>query len=252
MTEKPFLKLKCLIIDDEEPAHEVLRYFIAKIPWFEYSGSCYNVIKASEMITVVRPDVIFLDISMPEISGMELFKIKNFEAGAIVMTTAHAEYAVDGFTHDVTSFLLKPIDFDRFLKVAVKLRTVWEQKIRLLEKSDPNSPGSTGLTQDEGHIWIKAQKKLLCRRFKEIYAIEGCGDYVKIYCADEVITSRCTLGSILEKLPPSIFVKTHRSYIVNRQAIKQIDGKMITTLNDIRLPITSKSEHHEIIQQIIS
>jgi two-component system LytT family response regulator len=168
------------------------------------------------------------------------------------MTTAHPEYAIDGFAHDVTSFLLKPIDFDRFLKVAVKLRTVWEQKILLSEKNNSNSPVSPGLSQDEGYIWIKAHKKLLCRRFKEIYAIEGCGDYVKIYCADEVITSRCALGYILEKLPASLFVKTHRSYIVNRQAIKQIDGKMITTLNDIRLPITSKSEHHEIIQQIIS
>ncbi len=250
MTYRKPEKIKCLLVDDEEPAHEVLRYFIGKIPWLETAGSCYNVIDASKAIPEVNPGVIFLDINLPELSGLELLKILRLDHTPVILTSAYAEYAVDGFACDVTSFLLKPIRFELFLKAATKIKLIHDQQTGYRPAGYMHGMHHT--SADDGHLWIRADKKLLCLRFGDIFAIEGNGDYVKFYCADEVITSRCSLSTVSEKLTSPVFIKTHRSYIVNRNAIKQIDGKIITTLNGIKLPIASKNGHHDIIQRIIS
>ncbi|CAG5072976.1 Protein-glutamate methylesterase/protein-glutamine glutaminase [Dyadobacter sp. CECT 9623] len=115
-------KISCLIIDDEEPAHEVLKFLIAKIPWLVCVGSCYNAVEALEVIPDSKPDILFLDVNMPELTGLDLLSIVKAPNSHVIMTTAYSQYAVDGFTFDVTAFLLKPIGFDRFLKAVTKVR----------------------------------------------------------------------------------------------------------------------------------
>lgn len=252
MVERTVQKIKCVIVDDEEPAHEVLQFFIEKIPWLEYAGSSYNVIDATGLIADTVPGLVFLDINMPELSGIELLKLIKVNKVSVVLTTAYPEYAVEGFKYDVTSFLLKPIDFESFFKVATKVRSIHALQNKISGNSNPSDPDLQYSTPEDGYIWIKAGKKLLCLRFREIMAIQGLGDYVKIYCNEEMIISRSSLAAIFERLTSARFIRTHRSFIVNRDAIKQIDGKIITLLNDVKLPISSKNERDEIIHKLIT
>ena len=201
MTTTPS-KISCLIVDDEEPAHEVLKFLIGKIPWLKFAGSCYNAVDALEIIPDMKPDIIFLDVNMPELSGLDLLSIVQTPHSHIIMTTAYSEYAIDGFTYDVTSFLLKPIGFDRFLKAVTKVRRLTGESQGAISKekaamndSQPaidlpdvhiiNSSEDTKLivsdnaesndVKDE-YMWIRADRKMFCVWFKDIYFIEGLKD----------------------------------------------------------------------------
>lgn len=269
-------KISCLIIDDEEPAHEVLKFLIAKIPWLTYLGSCYNAVEALEVIPERLPDIIFLDVNMPELSGLDLLSIVNAPQSQVIMTTAYPEYAVDGFTFDVASFLLKPIGFDRFLKAVTKARRlvtgtqVYEGKPRangetvgladtdpavanpLMENMAPlplsdKKPENGG--QDE-YMWIRADRKMYCVWFKDIYFIEGLKDYVKVYHTNGVLVTLASMASMMGRLPAPTFVRTHRSYIVNRNSIKVIEGNMITMLNGMKVSIAVSPTRDEVFRQL--
>ena len=255
-------KLSCLIIDDEEPAHEVLQFLIAKIPWLHYSGSCYNGVDALEVIPQTDPDIIFLDVNMPELSGLDLLGIVEVPHSHVIMTTAYPEYAVDGFTFDVTSFLLKPIGFDRFLKAVTKVRRLvmgnqTDEKIRITAESVVSVPEPAFTGQDERsetanhvahetknensgqeeYMWIRADRKMYCIWFKDIYFIEGLKDYVKVYHTNGVLVTLASMAAMMNRLPSPTFVRTHRSYIVNRNSIKVIEGNMITMSNGMKVSI---------------
>jgi two-component system LytT family response regulator len=269
-------KISCLIIDDEEPAHEVLRFLIAKIPWLTNAGSCYNAIEALEIIPESQPDIIFLDVNMPELSGLDLLSIMNSPRSQVIMTTAYPEYAVDGFTFDVTSFLLKPIGFDRFLKAVTKARRLvtgaqsFDAKPRINEESissgysDPAV--ATPLIDEistlpvpdkkmenaakEEYMWIRADRKMYCVWFKDVYFIEGLKDYVKVYHTNGVLVTLASMASMMSRLPTPVFVRTHRSYIVNRNCIKVIEGNMITMLNGMKVSIAVSPTRDEVFRQL--
>jgi two-component system LytT family response regulator len=269
-------KISCLIIDDEEPAHEVLRFLIAKIPWLTNAGSCYNAIEALEIIPESQPDIIFLDVNMPELSGLDLLSIMNSPRSQVIMTTAYPEYAVDGFTFDVTSFLLKPIGFDRFLKAVTKARRLvtgaqsFDAKPRINEESissgysDPAvatplideisaSPVPDKKMENaaqEEYMWIRADRKMYCVWFKDVYFIEGLKDYVKVYHTNGVLVTLASMASMMSRLPTPVFVRTHRSYIVNRNCIKVIEGNMITMLNGMKVSIAVSPTRDEVFRQL--
>ncbi|GGC05460.1 LytR/AlgR family response regulator transcription factor [Dyadobacter sediminis] len=266
-------KISCLIIDDEEPAHEVLKFLIAKLSWLSYAGSCYNAVDALEVIPELKPDIIFLDVNMPELSGLDLLSIIKVPNSHVIMTTAYPEYAVDGFTFDVTSFLLKPIGFDRFLKAVTKVRKLLGDNQSASERSQPLAeenavtaeinPSDTSMFQagqisdeyksnavKEEYMWIRADRKMYCIWFKDIYFIEGLKDYVKVYYANGVLVTLASMSSMMKMLPSPPFVRTHRSYIVNRNSIKMIEGNMVTMLNGMKVSIAVSPTRDEVFRQL--
>jgi DNA-binding LytR/AlgR family response regulator len=267
-------KISCLIVDDEEPAHDVLKFLIAKISWLSYAGSCYDALEALEMIHETKPDILFLDVNMPELSGLDLLNIIQAPDTHVVMTTAYREYAADGFTFDITSFLLKPIGFDQFLKTVTKVRrliannqegndrvkplpesvkadTYLADQIELMEMvSLPASEQRLEKANQEEYMWLRADRKMYCIRFKDIYFIEGLKDYVKLHHTNGVLVTLASMSSLMNRLPTPTFVRTHRSYIVNRDSIKMIEGNMITMANNMKVSIAVSSTRDEVFRQL--
>ena len=266
-------KISCLIVDDEEPAHDVLKFLIAKISWLSYVGSCYNAVEALEMIHENKPDIMFLDVNMPELSGLDLLNILQIPNTHVILTTAYSEYAIDGYTFDVTCFLLKPIGFDRFLKAITKVRQLVSSNLRGADQaksasgSEPvnttvsfsnqtetvNSPGSEARLENIGqeeYMWLRADRKMYCIWFKDIYFIEGLKDYVKVYYTNGVLVSLVSMASLMSRLPTPTFVRTHRSYIVNRNSIKMIEGNMITMANNMKVSIAISPTRDEVFRQL--
>ncbi|MGX5852159.1 LytR/AlgR family response regulator transcription factor [Dyadobacter jiangsuensis] len=261
-------KISCLIVDDEEPAHEVLKFLISKLSWLTYAGSCYNALEALEMIPEVKPDIIFLDVNMPELSGLDLLNIVHAPDAHVIMTTAYPEYAVDGFTFDVTAFLLKPIGFDRFLKAVTKVRrligdshlahergrslpeTGTNEMAERQQAPAPQIPEQRPETAQEEYMWIRADRKMYCVWFKDIYFVEGLKDYVKVYYTDGVLVTLASMAAMATRLPSPTFVRTHRSYIVNRNMIKMIEGNMVTMLNGMKVSIAVSPTRDEVLRQL--
>lgn len=261
-------KISCLIVDDEEPAHEVLKFLISKLSWLTYAGSCYNALEALEMIPEVKPDIIFLDVNMPELSGLDLLNIVHAPDAHVIMTTAYPEYAVDGFTFDVTAFLLKPVGFDRFLKAVTKVRRLIgdshlsHERARAISEAGPHDgadrqqvpapvlPEQRPDTAQEEYMWIRADRKMYCVWFKDIYFVEGLKDYVKVYYSDGVLVTLASMAAMTTRLPSPTFVRTHRSYIVNRNMIKMIEGNMVTMLNGMKVSIAVSPTRDEVLRQL--
>jgi DNA-binding LytR/AlgR family response regulator len=270
-------KIRCLIIDDEQPAHEVLKYLIGKVPWLEYLGSCYNAIDAMEVIAELSPDILFLDVSMPELSGVELLNIMQVSQSHVIMTTAYPEFAIDGFKYDVTAFLLKPIGFDRFLKAVTKVRRLqhpetapaketrvaYEAAKTFIPQLAAEAAGALPedgslIAEDEPlppstdeYIWVRADRKVFCIWFKDMYFVEGLKDYVKLYHKGGMLVTHGSVSSMEARLPKPQFVRTHRSFIVNRDAIKLIDGNTIHLNNNMQAAIAASQNREAVLKQLM-
>ena len=203
--------LKVLIIDDEPLALDILETYIERIPDLELIARVDNAIDANEIIQKEEVDLVFLDIQMPQMTGIELIKSLP-SPPKFVFTTAFTEYAVEGFNLDALDYLVKPIAFDRFLKAVNKFKEASEQK-------------SSGGNDD--FFFVKADKKLIKIHFNEILYIEGLKDYVIIKKEQGRVIALQTMKSLESKLPSRMFMRVHRSYIVNIDKIKAVVGNAI-------------------------
>lgn len=211
------MKHTCYVIDDEAPAIEALVDFISKTNDLELIGSSQNPLEALEKFrNGLRPDITFLDIDMPEISGLDVADLLRDQT-TVIFTTAHPNYAVAGYDKDITDFLLKPISHPRFLKAVKK---VTEKTLSPEEKSDVFyvNPGIKG--------------KLIPIRHSEIIYIEGQKNYVRIHTATVQPQPHLTLQEIQDALPANQFARVHKSYMINISKIKSIDGNRVTLVND--------------------
>ena len=209
--------IKAIIVDDEPLALDVLETYIEQMPNVELVQKCENALEANEAHKNHEIDLMFLDIQMPQITGVEFLKsLKN--PPAVIFTTAYPEYAVEGFELDAADYLLKPISLDRFMKAVNKVS----------EKLGDTSGNNSGVVEMEGDfIFVKADKKLIKVDFSDIIYIEGLKDYVIIRQeAGRVITLQ-TMKSLEAKLPETIFKRIHRSYIVNINKINAVVGNML-------------------------
>jgi len=207
--------IRALIVDDEPLAQEILESYIESLPNLELIAKCSNAIEANEVLKDVDVDIIFLDIQMPQITGIEFVKsLKN--PPLIVFTTAYADYAVEGFELSATDYLLKPISMDRFMQAVNKV----EQELN-------NRGANTGPTKAEDFFFVKADKKLVKVNHSDIIYIEGLKDYVIIRLKEGRVITLQTMKSLEAKLPSNKFRRIHRSYIVATNEIKALMGNMV-------------------------
>jgi DNA-binding LytR/AlgR family response regulator len=215
------MKLKCIIIDDEPIARKVLQEFVEEIDYLELVGLAENPLKATTLLNDHMIDVIFLDINMPKINGIDFLKSTRTNA-SIIMTTAYAEYAVEAFGLDVLDYLVKPIAFNRFLKACNKAK-----EISGLKKIVQNPPDKT-----DDHFFIKCNNQIEKVFYRELIYAEAMLNYVMLHTSSKKMMVYNTIKSLEEQLPSEIFIKVHKSYIVNRNNIKSIEGNIIDIGNE--------------------
>jgi DNA-binding LytR/AlgR family response regulator len=233
------MKIKSLIIDDESLAREGLTEYVEKVDFIELSGICKNAIEANSFLQQNDIDLIFLDIHMPEMSGIEWLKSLS-DAPLVIMTTAFREYAADGYDMEVIDYLVKPISFQRFLKACNKaLKTLEQQRNTLFSYQETGD-------KENNHFFIKSDSKFIKIPFEDVLYIEGLKDYVAIHTTTKKYLALISLKNVESRLPKHKFVRTHRSFIVSTSKIDSIEGAMIKIKNAV-IPIS-----RELQEQIYS
>jgi DNA-binding LytR/AlgR family response regulator len=209
--------LSCLIVDDEPLAIEVIESHLEKIDNIRIAATCPNAIKAFEILQREKIDLLFLDIQMPKLTGLEFLKtIKN--PPKVILTTAYRDYALDGYELDVVDYLLKPISFERFLKAIGKVYDMKEEPESVQESDE--------LSQDHS-IFLKADKKMVKILLKDILYIESLKDYVRVKTPQKEIISYQKISYLEEILPHEMFIRIHRSFIVAIDKIEAFSSSSI-------------------------
>lgn len=208
------MKTKCLIVDDEPLARDLVRSHIEKLENFEIVAECGDAMKALQELRNSNVDLMFMDIQMPQITGIEFLKtLKN--PPKVIITTAYRQYALEGFELDVVDFLLKPITFERFLKAVNKYYEI---------NSDEYTNGSPVMHNnnhsEEPFIYVKENKKVLKVQLDEILYLEGLSEYVQIHTENKKIVTKNSMTNMADKLPDSEFMRIHKSYIVSMSKIQ--------------------------------
>lgn len=228
------MKVKCIIVDDEPLAIEVLKSHIEKIESLEIVASCQHALEAYELLTRKKADLIFLDIQMPGMKGTDFLRnLKN--PPRVIITTAYREYALEGYDLDVVDYLVKPISFERFFKAVNKFLTpVAEPEVITLRE--------TG-TMPDPFIYVRINKKVHKILIQDIIYADSIKDYITIHTAQRKITAKHTLTAFEELLPEKDFLRIHRSYIV---AIHKITGFTANSIEvpGIELPIGRNYKQH--------
>lgn len=227
-------KISCIITDDEPFARKGLQGYIEKIGFFDLKGVCEDAIQLSDMLRKETVDLLFLDIQMPHITGVEFLRSMR-NPPKVIFTTAYQQYAIDGFELDVMDYLLKPIPYERFLKAAWKARDYFA----LREQPESAVP----------YIFVKANGKLEKITFNEILFIEGMENYVAIYLENKKIVTHTTIKSLLEKLPSKQFIQTHKSYVIASDRVDTIEGNTLH-IGQYKVPM-SKYLREEVLGQLV-
>jgi len=231
--------VQCLLVDDEPVAREILENHLKKIDSVNVVGSCKNALEAFNKINSEKADLIFLDINMPEISGLSFAKSINKNI-KIIFTTAYREYAVDGFDLQAVDYLLKPISFERLLQAINKYLDE--------NHSTQNQKSEEILAEKSDFIFVRSDRKMIKINFCEINYIESLSDYIKIHLEDKIIITRETISNIEAKLPKHDFIRVHRSYIVSIKSIDSFTNEYLEIGNQ-EIPI-SRSYKVEVLNRL--
>jgi DNA-binding LytR/AlgR family response regulator len=202
-------KITCMIVEDEPVSQEILKKYIDDYPSLQLLAVCNNAIVANEQLRKLSPDLMFLDITMPKISGLDFYRSLS-DPPYVIFTTAYPEYAVSGFEVNAVDYLVKPFPFDRFLKAMNKMQDLME-------------PASTGTE----FILLQADKKMHKVNFEDILFIEAMGDYVKVHGPGKTLVVHQTLQKLEDQLPASRFFRIHKSYMISLHRIDYIEGNMV-------------------------
>ena len=228
--DKPVTILNCVIVDDEPLAREVIRRFIERVPTLKLVAECANAIQAMPVLQENDVHLLFVDIQMPEILGTEFIKIlKN--PPKVIITTAYPQYALEGYELDVVDYLLKPIQFERFLKAVNK---VFQQKDSSLQSSHPSVEKNE--SKQDSHLYFRVDRKMVKVMINDIVYIEGMKNYIKIVTEKGNIITKNSMAAVEAMLPEDKFIRVHRSYIVLKSKIRSFTNEMIGVGN-IEIPI---------------
>jgi DNA-binding LytR/AlgR family response regulator len=229
------MKLNCLIVDDEPLARKGMEEYLKEISFLQLTGSCENAVKASAYLNDSKVDLMLLDIQMPKLSGIEFLKtLKN--PPLVIFTTAFSEYALESYSLDVIDYLVKPIPFDRFLKAVQKAFDFHTLRLKA---------GS----ENENFFFIKCDHKFEKVNYTDVLYVESMQNYCIIHTADRKLITYITLSGLEEQLPPTRFLKVHKSFIVSLEKIKALDGHDIL-IGNARIPI-SRSIKDEVTAKIM-
>jgi DNA-binding LytR/AlgR family response regulator len=232
------MKLKCIIIDDEPIARKVLQEFIEEIDYLELLGQAENPLKAISLLNENDIDIVFLDINMPKINGIDFLKSLKTNAN-IIMTTAYTEYAVEAYGLDVLDYLVKPIAFERFLKACNKAKETG--KVRAIPADQT--------VRINDHFFIKCNNQIEKVFYDDLVYAEAMLNYVMIYTKIKKMMVYITIKSLEEQLPSDIFIKVHKSFIVNINKVKSIEGNILDIGNE-KIAI-SQSLREKVINEIV-
>jgi DNA-binding LytR/AlgR family response regulator len=229
-----------MVVDDEPPAREIIRRYIEAVPMLELADEFGNALHAMAYLQQHAIDLIFLDIRMPQLNGNEFLKaVKN--PPPVIFTTAHAEYAIEGYELDVVDYLLKPIQFDRFIKAVNKASTSKGHHTH-----EPKAAAEE--PKQENFIYFRADRKMVKVMLNDIRYIESMKDYVKVFTDDDVIITKQSLNSVEAMLPEKQFIRTHRSFIVSLSKVKSFTHELIE-INKEEIPI-GKLYRNEVLKML--
>lgn len=224
--------VRCIIVDDEPLAVAQMEKYVERIPFLENVRSCSSATEAMEILSEGNVDVMFVDISMPDISGMQLVRSLS-NPPMVVFTTAHSEYAVEGFKVDAVDYLLKPIGFDDFLRAAGKVKEMFILK-------NPQKCAETMVeTRSGDSLFVKSDYRIIRVPVDTIMYVESMSEYVRIFVEGQAkpIISLLSMKKVEEALPSDTFMRVHRSYLVNLCKIKEISKMRIVYDNNVYIPI---------------
>ena len=233
------MQLNCLIIDDEPLARKGLKEYIDDVAFLTLAGEFDSPLKAVAELSSGNVQLIFLDIQMPKITGIQFFKSLQ-QAPPVIFTTAYPQYALDGFELNALDYLVKPISFERFLKAALKAKEYYE--LRSQNKKE------TSTAPD--YLFIKVDGRLVKILYEEILFVEAVQNYVTIHTRDKKLLTYLTFHSIEEFLPDHLFVKTHKSYLVSLAKIESIDGNCLHIAKHV-IPI-SRNLKDDVMKKVMN
>lgn len=233
--------INCIIIDDEPLARKGLKEYIADIDFLDLTGEFDNALKATEQLSSGKVQLLFLDIQMPKITGLDFFKTLHHPP-PVIFTTAYPQFALDGFELNALDYLVKPISFDRFLKAAIRAKEFYE--VRQINMDEPKQGD-----QAPDYFFIKAENKLVKIFFDEILFAEALQNYVVIHTKEKKHITYLTFKAVEEYLPVTQFIKTHKSYIIAVSKIENIDGNIIQTGNH-QIPV-SRNFKDEVMEKLL-
>jgi len=234
------MKLRCFAIEDEPLALKQMCSYIEQTPFLELLGAYKNGLLALEKINEWEPDLLFLDINMPELNGMDLVRTLHHPC-MVIFTTAYDSYALEGFRVDAVDYLLKPISYPAFLKAANKALKLYQANTK---------PSSEALLGNDESLFVKSEYRIVRIRFNEIKYIEGMREYVRIHLInDKPVMTLLSMKALEEKLPSSQFMRVHRSYIVNLNRINTIERNRIVFDSNVYIPVGE--QYKEQFQQYV-
>lgn len=237
-------KLKCIAVDDEPLALDILQDYIQKVPFLEYQGRFESAVEALNFMKLHQTELIFLDVQMEELTGIQFIRIMDARP-QVILTTAYSSYALEGYELDVTDYLLKPISFDRFLQAANKaydrFKMTWNEKT---QNADELTIGHPRID----YFFVKTEYRLQKVNFTDIQYIEGQGDYLKIVTREEQIMTLQNFKKMEEILPKGHFFRIHRSYIISIGHITNIEKSQVY-IGEKAIPIgsTYREEFFELL-----
>ena len=219
--------IRCLVVDDEPPAREILKRYILEMPGLVLAGECANAMQALNFLQQQPVDLVFLDINMPQLKGTDFLKIVKHPP-KVIFTTAYAEYALEGYELDVVDYLLKPIQFDRFVKAVHK--TLQSAADMIVNTTPASEVGQ------EAFVYFRADRKMMKVMLRDIFYIESMKDYIKVFTANGIIVTKQSMISVEAMLPVNHFIRTHRSFIVSLSRIKSFTHEIIE-VDKMQIPI---------------
>ena len=237
------MKIKTLVIDDEHLAREYIKDYIQKLPFLAFVGDYNSPLKAIDQIKAGQVDLLFLDIQMPDITGLDFLRTLN-NPPHVIITTAYKEFALEGYELNVSDYLLKPFSFERFLSAANKVLA----KMDVTESTKTAKvPGEQDTTLHENYLVIRADRKHYKINYEDLIYIEGQKAYVTFHTAEKKVTALASLKDLEEKLPSNQFIRIHKSYIVSIKNIASLEGNLIDVAGQ-HLPV-GKS-YKEVVERV--
>lgn len=236
------MTIRCLAVDDEPLALDIIESYISKLPFLQLVTTCSSATEAMQVLQEEQVDLMFLDIEMPELTGIQFLNILKNQP-LIIFTTAYPDYALEGFNQDAVDYLLKPIPFDRFVKAVTKAQERLQRSNKPAEAPAAAIIPPTPAAPEHDFMFVKADYKTIRVDFKDILWIEGLKDYIIIQTKEQKIITLLSMNKMMEKLPNSQFLRVHRSFIVSLQKIDSIEKSRIRIGNK-EIPIGEVYKEH--------